>query len=50
MKFSTRASLPLVVLSALIAVSNADDVLYSRRMAKRGIDANGNYNICKQQG
>ena len=38
---------PLLALSALTAVSQAEDALYSRRMTKRGIDAEGNYNICE---
>jgi hypothetical protein len=48
MKFSTRSSLPLA-LSALATLSQAqeEETLLSRRMAKRGIDAQGNYNICK---
>ncbi|KAF2123860.1 5'-nucleotidase precursor [Dothidotthia symphoricarpi CBS 119687] len=45
MKFSTRASAPFIALSALSAVAQAEDVLHSRRMTKRGIDADGNYNI-----
>lgn len=47
MKFSTQSSAPLLALLALTAVSHAEDALYSRRMAKRGIDAEGNYNICE---
>jgi len=46
MKFSTRTSLPLAF-SALATLSQAEESLYSRRMTKRGIDAQGNYNICK---
>ncbi|KAH7069818.1 Metallo-dependent phosphatase-like protein [Paraphoma chrysanthemicola] len=44
MKFSTRTTLPLA-LSALAAASPAEESLYSKRMTKRGIDAQGNYNI-----
>ncbi|KAF2030445.1 Metallo-dependent phosphatase [Setomelanomma holmii] len=44
MKFLTRTTLPLA-LSALAAASPAEESLYSKRMTKRGIDAQGNYNI-----
>ena len=47
MKFATRSSVSFAALSALVAVAQAEDALYSKRMAKRGIDADGNYNICK---
>ncbi|CAO2647518.1 Nn.00g084400.m01.CDS01 [Neocucurbitaria sp. VM-36] len=43
MKFSTPSS--SIALLALTALSQAEEVLYSRRLAKRGIDAQGNYNI-----
>jgi hypothetical protein len=46
MKFSTRSSVSFA-LSALATISQAEESLYSRRMVKRGIDAQGNYNICK---
>lgn len=46
MKFPMRSTLPLA-LTALAAVTQAEESLYSRRMTKRGIDAQGNYNICK---
>ncbi|OAL44691.1 Metallo-dependent phosphatase [Pyrenochaeta sp. DS3sAY3a] len=45
MKFSTRASVPFIAVSALASASNAEDSLYSKRMVKRGIDAQGNYNV-----
>ncbi|KAH4069959.1 hypothetical protein HBI49_131460 [Parastagonospora nodorum] len=44
MRFSTRSSVPFALL-ALAATSSAEEALYSRRMAKRGLDAQGNYNI-----
>ena len=47
MKFATRSSVSFAALSALVTVAQAEDALYSKRMAKRGIDADGNYNICK---
>ena len=31
---------------ALVGIAQAEDVLYSRRLAKRGFDDQGNYNIC----
>jgi hypothetical protein len=43
MKFST----PLA-LSALATIAQAEESLYSKRMTKRGIDSQGNYNICKK--
>jgi hypothetical protein len=46
MKFATGSSVPLIVLSALTAAAQVEDVLHSKRMVKRGIDADGNYNIC----
>jgi 5'-nucleotidase len=46
MRFSTRTTLPLA-LSALAAASPTEESLYSKRLTKRGIDAQGNYNICK---
>ena len=45
MRYSTAAS--VIAVSALAVVSQAQDTIYSRRMAKRDIDADGNYNICK---
>jgi hypothetical protein len=45
MMFTTRSSVSLGLL-ALAATSSAE-ALYSRRMAKRGLDAQGNYNICE---
>jgi hypothetical protein len=45
MKFPMRSGVPLA-LAALAAVSSAEEALYSKRMAKRGLDAQGNYNIC----
>lgn len=37
-----------LLLSALTAgYAAADDVLYSRRLAKRALDDGGHYNICK---
>lgn len=49
MRFSTASS--VIALSALTAVSQAEaeDALYSRRIAKRDIDADGNYNICQSR-
>ncbi|KAI8931679.1 hypothetical protein NX059_011326 [Plenodomus lindquistii] len=41
MKFSTQS----LAVSALAVGAAAQDSLYSRRMAKRGLDAEGNYNI-----
>lgn len=36
------------LLSALaVGYAAADDVLYSRRLAKRALDDGGHYNICK---
>jgi 2',3'-cyclic-nucleotide 2'-phosphodiesterase (5'-nucleotidase family) len=46
MKFPMRSSISLA-LTALATISQAEQSLYSRRMAKRGIDAQGNYNVCK---
>jgi len=46
MRFSTRSCVPFALL-ALAATSSAEEALYSRRMAKRGLDAQGNYNICE---
>jgi hypothetical protein len=46
MKFPIRSSVTLA-LTALATVSHAEESLYSRRMAKRGIDAQGNYNVCE---
>jgi hypothetical protein len=45
-KFEMRLSVPLA-LSALATISQAEESLYSKRMTKRGIDSQGNYNICK---
>jgi hypothetical protein len=47
MKFTSGSSAALIAVSALAAVAQAEDALYSKRMVKRGIDADGNYNICK---
>jgi 5'-nucleotidase len=44
MRFSTASS--IVALTAL-AAAQVEDALYSRHIAKRDIDANGNYNICQ---
>jgi tRNA A37 threonylcarbamoyladenosine modification protein TsaB len=49
MKFATGSGVPLIALSALTAAAQAEDVLHSKRMVKRGIDADGNYNICKRK-
>lgn len=48
MKCTTRSSVPsLTMLLAFTAVSQAEEVLHSKRMAKWRIDAQGNLNICK---
>lgn len=47
MKFTTGSSASLVAFSAMAAIAQAEDALYSKRMLKRGIDEDGNYNICK---
>jgi hypothetical protein len=47
MKFATWSSVPLFALSGLTAAVQIEDVLHSKRIVKRGIDAEGNYNICK---
>jgi hypothetical protein len=48
MKFSTKTSVPLLAASALtVSVAQAEDALYSHRLSKRGIDAEGNDNICQ---
>ncbi|KAL6709853.1 hypothetical protein ACN47E_000638 [Coniothyrium glycines] len=44
MLFSKKPSVPLAFL-AFLATAQAEDTLYSRRLAKRGLDAQGNYNI-----
>jgi hypothetical protein len=44
MKFFTQIGVS-VALSTFAAAQ--EDALYSRRMAKRGIDADGNFNICE---
>lgn len=44
MRFSAASS--IVALSAL-AAAQVEDSLYSRHIAKRDIDADGNYNICQ---
>ncbi|KAF1912079.1 Metallo-dependent phosphatase-like protein [Ampelomyces quisqualis] len=44
MKFAARSGVPLA-LAALASLSQAEESLYSRRMAKRGIDGQGNYNV-----
>jgi hypothetical protein len=46
MRFAMRSSVPLA-LAALATISQAEESLYSKRMTKRGLDAQGNYNICK---
>ncbi|XP_014557964.1 hypothetical protein COCVIDRAFT_36588 [Bipolaris victoriae FI3] len=45
MKFNTAPGASLVALSALSTLAQAEDVLYSKRMVKRGLDQDGNYNI-----
>lgn len=45
MKFTTGSSASLVAFSAMAAIAQAEDALYSKRMLKRGIDEDGNYNI-----
>ncbi|KAL1801522.1 hypothetical protein ACET3X_001864 [Alternaria dauci] len=45
MKLATGSSAGLVAFSALTAIAQAEDTLHSKRMVKRGIDADGNYNI-----
>lgn len=47
MRFFTVSS--VIALSALTAVSHAQavDSLFSRRIAKRDLNADGNYNICQ---
>lgn len=45
MKITARTSVPLIALSALTNVAQAEDILHSQRLSKRGIDAQGNYNI-----
>lgn len=47
MKFTTTPGASLVALSVLSTLARAEDVLYSKRMLKRGLDQDGNYNICK---
>lgn len=37
----------LLVLSALGLVAAKEDVLYTKRHTKRGLESNGNYNICE---
>jgi 2',3'-cyclic-nucleotide 2'-phosphodiesterase (5'-nucleotidase family) len=48
MKFLVSSGVPLA-LAALATVSEAlaEEALYSSQLSKRGIDAQGNYNICK---
>lgn len=46
MKFPMRSTVPLA-LTALAAVTQAEESLYSKRMMKRGLDAQGNYNVCR---
>ena len=41
-----RMKFAIIALSALTAAAQVEDVLHSKRMVKRGIDADGNYNIC----
>ncbi|KAF1828500.1 Metallo-dependent phosphatase [Decorospora gaudefroyi] len=45
MKFSGGSNLLFLALSTLTAAARAEDVLHSKRMVKRGIDAEGNFNI-----
>ncbi|KAF2870096.1 Metallo-dependent phosphatase-like protein [Massariosphaeria phaeospora] len=45
MKFTTGTSVPLIASLALTGGALAEDVLYSSRLAKRGIDAYGNFNV-----
>jgi 5'-nucleotidase len=47
MKSAIGSSAGLIAFSALMTIAQAEDALYSKRMVKRGIDADGNYNICK---
>jgi hypothetical protein len=49
MRLLNHAGARLMTLLALTAsVTQAkEDALYSHRLTKRGIDADGNYNICK---
>ena len=47
MRFTTKANVPLLALSALARAAQAEDVLHSQRLTKRGLDAAGNYNICE---
>lgn len=49
MKFTTGSSASLIAISALATVAQAEDVLYSKRLLKRGIDQDGNYNICESR-
>ena len=37
-------------LLALSALAAAEDVLRTRRLTKRGLDENGNFNICECHG
>lgn len=46
MKFSKGSSVPLLALSAVTVVAQTEDSLFSKRMVKRGIDAEGNFNMC----
>jgi hypothetical protein len=41
------ALLPALALAGLAAAETVEDVLYSSRLMKRGIDAEGNFNMCK---
>jgi hypothetical protein len=41
------ATVPLA-LAAVASVASAEDVLYSSRLSKRGIDAQGHFNMCTQ--
>lgn len=47
MKFPTQSTIPLA-LSVLAGFCHAEDSLYSQRLSKRGLDAQGNFNICKE--
>lgn len=47
MKVFRSLTSTLVALSPLGIVALAEDVLHSHRLAKRGVDAEGNYNLCK---
>ena len=50
MKFTAQSAVPFAV-AALAASAQAEDALYSSlyssRVSKRGLDAQGNFNVCK---